>query len=69
MESLTQSVPKGLAGSVDLSDIRPQLLAPTILLLEPRSDEGISHVQHFHQHVMHELILFIHFRKKSPTNV
>ena len=28
-------------------------------------DEGISHVLHFHQHVMHELILFISFPKKN----
>ena len=26
-------------------------------------DEGISHLWHFHQHVMHELILFISFAK------
>ena len=28
-------------------------------------DEGISHVLSFHQHVMHELILFISFPKKN----
>ena len=28
-------------------------------------DEGISHVRHFHQHVMHELILVVSF----PTNI
>ena len=32
-------------------------------------DKGISLVRHFGQHVMHELILFISFPKKSPTNV
>ena len=30
---------------------------------ETEIDEGISHVRHFHQHVMHELILFISYPK------
>ena len=43
-----------LAGSISLSCIRPKFYSWDRGVTE--IDEGISHVRHFHQHVMHELI-------------
>ena len=56
-----------LTGSLRLFCIRPQLTAAIYSWDRgvTEIDEGISHVRHFHQHIMHELILFISFPKKN----